>query len=102
MNKESIAIQSEEIKEEKAPELGKWVKRGTYQKVCEENKKLKADIYSLVMLDLRNKESLDRWNKTDSKWRDKFQKDEELSRMLHEYAVQYFKDHPETPKTTPS
>lgn len=49
-------------KEEKAPELGKWVKRSTYQVVCEENKKLKADIYALVMRD-DNFDAFARWHK---------------------------------------
>lgn len=82
-------------KQEKAPELGKWVKRSTYQAVCEENKKLKADIYVLVMLDPEDEESLSMWCYVDGKWKEKFTKDAEFERMMHEYAVQYFKDNPD-------
>lgn len=82
-------------KPEKTPELGKWVKRSTYQAVCEENKKLKADIYVLVMLDIDNDDSLSLWFDVDHKWTEKFTKDAEFARMMHEYAVQYFKDNPD-------
>jgi hypothetical protein len=72
------------------------VSRSVYQKLAEENKRLKADIYVLVMLDLRDKENLERWNRIYSQWLEKFQKDEALRQALHEYAVQYVKDNPDS------
>jgi hypothetical protein len=72
------------------------VSRSVYQKLAEENKRLKADIYVLVMLDLREKGNLERWNRIDSQWREKFKKDEALRQALHEYAVQYVKDNPDS------
>lgn len=50
-------------KPEKAPERGKWVKRSTYQAVCEENKRLTEDIYALVMNRGESGHIYDRWKK---------------------------------------
>lgn len=80
-------------KDEKKP--ASPVSRSVYQKLAEENKRLKADIYTLIMVDLESQEGVNRWCEVNQRWEDKFEKDAELCRLLHEYAVQYFKDHPE-------
>lgn len=71
------------------------ISRSVYQKLAEENKRLKADIYSLVMIDTEKEDSMDRWIEVTSRWEEKFEKDAEFRRLLHEYAVQYFKDNPD-------
>ena len=75
------------------PAKGTYVSRSAYQKVCEENKRLKIDIYTLVMSDIPHETGL--WMDVYDKWVAQFTKDAEFKRMMKEYAIQYFKDHPE-------
>jgi len=72
------------------------VSRSVYQKLAEENKRLKADIYILIMLDHENEDDLNLWCEVYEKWLDKFKKDEALRQALHDYAVQYVKDNPDS------
>lgn len=62
------------------------VSRAVYQKLSEENKSLKRDIYAMVM-------KYDQ--KTFDKWYKHFWKEEQFSSMLKEAAMQYIEDHPE-------
>jgi|GEM_PF-6502712 len=66
------------------------VSRSVYQKLAEENKRLRADIFKMVMFPL-NSETI----KVRSKWRKKFEEQQLLRQTLHEHAVQYIKDHPD-------
>lgn len=70
---------------------GTYVSRSVYQKLSEENKLLKTDIYTLVMKPLTFESIRIRGN-----WQNKFESDAELSKMLHDYAVQYVKDNPDS------
>ncbi len=72
-------------------EQGKYVSRSVYQKVCEENKKLKSDIWTLVMKAVT-------WDSVAvrMKWEKKFKEDKELSEMLRDFAIQYVKDNPDS------
>lgn len=67
------------------------VSRSVYQKLSEENKRLKADIYTMVMKPLTPESILVR-----AKWGKKFEEDQEFRQMIHEYAVQYVKDNPDS------
>jgi hypothetical protein len=67
------------------------VSRSVYQKLAEENKRLQKDIYLMVMLPYSGKGVNAR-----AKWYKKFKQDKELAKMLHEYAVQYVKDNPDS------
>lgn len=73
-------------------ERGKHVSRSIYQKVCEENKKLKSDIFTLVMSKGVSPERI----LVKDKWERKFNQDQYLKQMLHDYAVQYVKDNPDS------
>lgn len=72
-------------------ERGKWITRSVYQKVCEENKRLKADIYTMVMMPVTGQSIL-----VKGKWKDHFEQEKELANILHAYAVQYIKDNPDS------
>ena len=69
------------------------VSRSTYQKVVEENKRLKADIKILVKRKTAS-EILD----VTRKWSKIFKEEEQLHSCLKQAAEQYFKDHPELNK----
>ena len=56
-----------ESKDEKKP--ASPVSRSVYQKLAEENKRLKADIYSLVMLDTEKEDSIGRWIEVTRRWK---------------------------------
>ena len=58
------------------------IKRSVYQKVVEENKKLRNDIKSLVGMNSPEDESR-AW----SEWRDHFEKIEKFKSMLKEIAI---------------
>lgn len=73
------------------PKRGTYVSRSVYQKVVEENNKLKQDIYQMIMRPLTF-ECL----QARAKWQNKFEKDKELRKLLHDYAVQYVKDNPDS------
>lgn len=68
-----------------------YVKRSTYQKVVEENKRLLRDIKILSGEPSAEKMLLTQ------KWRDKFAKDLELNLLLKAAAEQYIKDNPNDP-----
>lgn len=70
------------------------VSRSVYQKVCEENKRLKEDIKILVCTCISN---YDRQKHADTvnKWRKRFRDDEELRQILKDFATEYIKEHPE-------
>jgi hypothetical protein len=67
------------------------VSRSVYQKLAEENKRLKVDIWQMVMRPVTGQTIL-----LKAKWRGKFERDQELRQALHEYAVQYVKDNPDS------
>jgi len=67
------------------------VSRSVYQKLAEENKRLKKDIYLLVMKPYSGLSVNAR-----AEWYKKFKQDQELAQMLHDYAVQYVKDNPDS------
>lgn len=69
------------------------VSRSTYQKVVEENKRLKADIKTLVM-SKREPPSIE-YAQVYLRWRIIFLKEYNLRNLLKQAAEQYFKDHPE-------
>ena len=69
------------------------VSRSTYQKVVEENKRLKEDIKVLA-----NRKDFFEFLSVTRKWREIFRKEDELSYALKQAAEQYFKDHPELNK----
>ena len=66
------------------------VSRSVYQKVCEDNKRLKEDIHTLVspFHDIV-------YLKTVEKWRKIFKDENDLHLVLKQAAKQYLKDHPE-------
>jgi len=72
------------------------VNRSTYQKACELNKKLRNDIYILVM-DPTSLEGVE----TRFKWKKQFNEDKQLRDMLQEMAKTYLKKHPEFDITSP-
>jgi len=65
------------------------VSRSVYQKVCEENKRLKADIEVLVD---RNHD--EKFFKVLLRWRRKFYEDKEFENLLKAAAIKYLGDHP--------
>jgi hypothetical protein len=67
------------------------VSRSVYQKLVEENKRLKADIWQMVLRPVYGETIL-----LKIKWKERFEKDQELRQALHEYAVQYVKDNPDS------
>jgi len=77
---------------------GTYVSRSTYQKVCEENKKLLIDIK--ILTDEKMALSAEKIF-TVKKWRDKFAKDKAFNEMLVIACKQYLKEHPEFDITSP-
>jgi len=73
-------------------ERGKYVSRSVYQKQVEENRRLLADIYVLVMSKGVSPERII----VKDKWERKFTAERELREVLSEYAVQYVKDNPDS------
>lgn len=67
------------------------VSRSVYQKVCEENKRLKADIKRLVM----NYESAPEYLETLMRHRKIFCEEASFNAMMKDFAIQYTKEHPE-------
>jgi uncharacterized protein involved in tolerance to divalent cations len=68
------------------------VSRSVYQKVCEENKRLKEDIRILV----RGKIACDQlYENTFYKWHKKFREENKFHKLLKEVAIDYMKEHPE-------
>ena len=67
------------------------ISRSEYQKVCEENKRLKADIKKLVM----NYESAPEYLETLLKYRKLFREEASFNTQMKEAAIQYINDHPE-------
>ena len=72
------------------------VSRSTYQKVVEENKRLKADIKVLVMS--KRGPSSTEYAEVYLRWRIVFLREYNLRNLLKQAAEQYFKDHPELNK----
>ena len=70
------------------------VSRSVYQKVAEENKRLKSDLRTIVMAvkPLSNYEK-----ETIVKYRKQFQKEDAFSLMMKEVASEYIKQHPDQP-----
>ena len=73
-------------------EKGKYVSRSVYQKQVEENRRLLADIYTLVM----SKGVSPHRIIVKEKWERKFTEEQKLKQLLHDYAVQYVKDNPDS------
>lgn len=71
------------------------VKRSTYQKVVEENKRLVADIRVLVKDHNPEPPSIHEFAKTVIKWRDKFHEEREFNRLIKNACIKYFEEHPE-------
>lgn len=67
------------------------VSRSVYQKVCEENKRLKADIKILV----ESYGDAPAYIETLLKWRKVFRKQKEFNVFMKEAAIQYLEKHPE-------
>lgn len=63
------------------------VSRSVYQKVCEENKRLKADIWGLIhyIQPIRDK------------WEKKFAEEREFRMLLKQAATKYREEHPDDP-----
>ncbi len=70
---------------------GKYVKRSTYQKLFEENKKLLKDIRILTEEGINPRAIL---LKID--WRKKFKEDKDLNDLIKMACDQYLDEHPET------
>ena len=70
------------------------VSRSTYQKVVEENKRLKEDIRIMVGRSIDYKDFKKR-DEVRTKWISYFREQEQLHSCLKQAAEQYFKDHPE-------
>ena len=65
------------------------VSRSVYQKLKEENKRLKADIKVLVEGNVFDFIEVKR------KWKEIFKKETDFNNMMKEYAEDYFRKHPE-------
>lgn len=70
------------------------VSRSVYQKVCEENKRLKADIEILVCHRLESDKFLKR-AEVRTKWIYHFLKQKQFNIFMKEAAIQYLEKHPE-------
>ena len=68
------------------------VSRSVYQKLVEENKKLKKDI--LILAHEKYSCSFERLMLI-RKWREVFAEEEEFDELLREYATKYSEDHPD-------
>ncbi len=69
---------------------GKYVSRSVYQKKCEENKKLLADIKILTADGISPEKVI-----LITKWREVFKKRREFNELLTEACRQYLEEHPE-------
>lgn len=69
-----------------------YVSRSVYQKVCEENKRLKADIYTLVKGKIFSSICVR------MEWSKKFDEEKELANMLKQAAQKYLQENPEYAK----
>ena len=67
------------------------VSRSVYQKVCEENKRLKSDIKILV----ESYGDAPAYIETILKWRKQFRKEKQFNCFMKEAAVKYLEQHPE-------
>ena len=72
------------------PRKGKYVTRSVYQKVCEENKRLIADIREMVS-DANPYSRL----VVVVKWRRKFYMADAQEKLITTFAKSYLKEHPE-------
>ena len=68
------------------------IKRSTYQKVVEENKRLLADIELLVSTEPNKAAAL---LFCFAKWTTKFEEAKQMDNLIHSAVKQYIKDHPE-------
>lgn len=69
---------------------GKTVSRAVYQKLAEENKKLKADLKVLCF----DKPSVDAIN-VKAKWKIHFLKEAKFNSLMKDVCQNYLKEHPE-------
>lgn len=69
---------------------GTYVTRSTYQKVCEENKKLLIDIRILTEEGVNPIAIL-----LKEKWRKKFAKDKAMNAIIQQACKEYLNEHPE-------
>jgi len=67
------------------------VSRSIYQKVCEENKRLKADIKILV----ESHGDAPAYIETILKWRKVFREQKQFNVFMKEAAIRYLEQHPE-------
>lgn len=75
---------------------GTPVSRSVYQKLAEENKRLRRDIEIIVMGSMP--ESILKR----AEWKKVFEKELAFNRMMKEYATEYFKNHPEEDIMSPN
>lgn len=68
------------------------VSRSVYQKVVEENKRMREDLYILTFGALEND---DKWWDTHSKWYEIFEKEKKFNKLLRKASIEYIKEHPE-------
>lgn len=68
------------------------VSRSVYQKLAEENKRLKADLKTIVMA---RKPLSDYEIETIRKYRKQFQKEDSFNLIMKEVASEYIKQHPD-------
>lgn len=71
-------------------ERGKTVSRAVYQKLAEENKKLKADL-KLICFNSDSEDAQDAFDK----WRDHFKKEADFNSLMKDVCQNYLKEHPE-------
>lgn len=71
------------------------VSRSVYQKVCEENKRLKADIEILVCHPAIDPDKFLQRSTVFKKWSDFFRKRKQEHTLIRMAAMKYIKDHPE-------
>lgn len=74
----------------KEKQTGKTVSRSVYQKLAEENKKLKSEL-KILCFNGFPKEVVE----VKGKWYNHFRKAEDFNSMMEELATNYIKDHPE-------
>ncbi len=75
---------------------GTYVKRSTYQKVVEENRRLLTDIRVLTIEGVSPERIL-----LIQKWRKKFAEDRRFNAILKQMAEEYFKEHPDLDRLRP-
>ncbi|MCB0446395.1 MAG: hypothetical protein KDD03_02595 [Gelidibacter sp.] len=68
------------------------INRSTYQKLAEENKRLKKDLKTLTY-DNNRSDNMDEWIETFEKWSDYFEKEERMERITKELVKEYIKEH---------